>query len=168
MTLKLEVGKYYRTRDGGKVGPIEGKEPYVGTYIIEGYNESYGFAWFEDGRKNRDYESRSDLVAEWNDEPMDNHTEYKPWKDLTDIEKGALLLARHEGKEIEFYNPRGFRQWLTLEYANFKPSVAYRIKPEPVVENRNIYANCGDDRFIGTITYKDGKPDCNSIKMEEL
>jgi hypothetical protein len=57
------------------------------------------------------------------------------WRDMTPEEKGALLLAEHEGKVIEKYDCWGERwgisapvEWLSLD--------AYRVRPEP--ETRTI------------------------------
>lgn len=52
----------------------------------------------------------------------------KPWRDLTDAEKGALLLAHHEGKRIEvkhpFYDDWDYTRQLWAENG------IYRIAPE--------------------------------------
>lgn len=74
--LKIEAGKCYRTRVGGKVGPIapapnlwSNKYPW----IVEG-SPSRG-TWRENGRFLSDRETSSfDLVAEWVDEPVTPET----------------------------------------------------------------------------------------------
>lgn len=53
--MKLEVGKYYRTRDGRKVGPI--------------YSISPGSNWVRMGNHEPLYPA-NDLIAEWQDEPV--------------------------------------------------------------------------------------------------
>lgn len=70
--MKIEVGKYYKTRDGRKAGPIENRR--VG-------DKEYPFAWYySDGKGSRIYRSDGtnrfnsydDLVAEWVEEAPKN------------------------------------------------------------------------------------------------
>ncbi|UNY40268.1 hypothetical protein KLEP181_gp37 [Paracoccus phage vB_PmaP_KLEP18-1] len=75
MALKLEVGKFYRTRDGRKVGPMkenqELNDPWpfkieIGGRFWRAYNkdgEGTG-AYYPD-----DLDPASDLIAEWDDAP---------------------------------------------------------------------------------------------------
>ena len=91
----------------------------------------------------------------------------KLWRDMTPEEKGALLLAHHEGKVIE-YCFCGDSDWQPIASPSFTPTHAYRVKPEPVVETVALCWKKGLAMGqIGTIDLVDGKPDCNSIKMEE-
>lgn len=98
----------------------------------------------------------------------------KKWFEMTDAEKGALLLAHHEGRTIEFLC---FEEWSNTNRPKWQSCSAYRIKPDPVVEthiipiaaNGYVYdptRHTGDP--IYEITYRkiDGKPDFSSIKME--
>jgi hypothetical protein len=97
----------------------------------------------------------------------------KLWRDMTPEEKGALLLAKHEGKVIECYFLSGWVECNPEWYENF----AYRVRPEP---NRETVTYTWEEDVLavsslnmeGThrITFDliDGKPDCDSIKMEEL
>lgn len=106
--------------------------------------------------------------------------EPKLWRDMTAEEKGALLLAAHEGKVIEYWK-RGSGGWSN------KPSVwseheSYRIKPEPKVETVTQYwktnakgefvtmAKEHHNTATHAVTFNliDGKPDCASVKMEKL
>ena len=109
----------------------------------------------------------------------------KLWRDMTPEEKGALLLAHHEGKVIEYYD-HGVG-WVT-ERPIWDDYCAYRIKPEPkreTVEVKLCITSCGksfhmephflrghygDDDFYFTLTFDtiDGKPDPASIKIEKL
>lgn len=113
----------------------------------------------------------------------------KLWKDMTACEKGALLLAYHEGKTIEYHYltdknwneaKKGVRSnlgWIDNYY--------YRVKHVPVVTEVVRYGHvavdadyCGgfyyyhvkDYQHTHKITFNlvDGEPDCNSIKMEKL
>ncbi len=100
----------------------------------------------------------------------------KLWRDMTDAEKGALLLAHHEGKVIE---------WKCGDTCfGMKPSwvddIAYRVRPEPKVEVvRQGYKSNAKGQFVTThsvdyathvVTFNtiDGKPDTASIKMEVI
>lgn len=74
MTLQLEEGKFYLTRDGRKVGPVE-RSDLAGQQVGK-RGEAYPWHWddvtfTDDGRCAFDVTelSRDDLVAEWTDEP---------------------------------------------------------------------------------------------------
>ena len=153
MTLQIEAGKYYRTRDGRKVGPMweyaEG-----GFYAADGY----AVVWSERGQSNCPY--TPDIIAEWTDERA-SAPQPKLWRDMTPEEKGALLLAHHGGRTIERWvdESLGWKivppMWM-LEHA-------YRVSPEPKRETVVLYAG---DTTIGKIDLIDGKPDPDSIRME--
>ena len=95
----------------------------------------------------------------------------KIWRDMTPEEKGALLLAAHEGKEVQCHY--GVEGWCRRSFEVFAVGNAYRIKPEPKIETVTM---SGDDIRLGgfikghriTFITRDGKPDCASIKMDEL
>lgn len=64
--MKLEVGKYYRTRDGRKIGPLYEKWPDDEDGDTWGHVGG-GELWNHIGRH---WDSRkSDLIAEWTNEP---------------------------------------------------------------------------------------------------
>jgi hypothetical protein len=98
----------------------------------------------------------------------------KLWRDMTDAEKGALLLAKHEGKVIECYD--GYMWFETVTPRWYVPH-AYRIRPEPKVETVTVhYQKDGAtvmpvaNGYTHRITFNtiDGKPDTASIKMEAI
>jgi hypothetical protein len=75
-TLTIEAGRYYKTRDGRKVGPmvasptyIDRQYPFTVKHDID--NLYYGKAWRADGSfsVNKHEERDLDLIAEWVDEP---------------------------------------------------------------------------------------------------
>ncbi len=168
--MKIEEGKFYRTRDGEKVGPIL---PYDGDGFpfrcgIYSYN-SYG-GYYSRGTSPRD------LIAEWTDEPDTPKT----WGDMTDAEKVALLLDWNDNhaRNVQQWNGT---DWMGMQTGRFGRLTAYRIKPEPVVETVTIAGNgkeWREDAFFWPpiagqthrITFDtiDGKPDLASIKMEEV
>ena len=65
--MKLEVGKYYKTRDGRKVGPLKDWPDRIWKFKCgESYYKSDGHHEYDD------YDSHvheCDLIAEWTDEP---------------------------------------------------------------------------------------------------
>lgn len=63
--MELEVGKYYRTRDGRKVGPIE-----LGWFGDTGSSSGESW-WMGSGAKNKLHERDDDIIAEWVDKPSD-------------------------------------------------------------------------------------------------
>lgn len=157
--MKLEVGKYYKTRDGRKAGPIAKKLEWNPTYPFKGFIGGVELTWTEDGLLCTLGDSPYDLVEEWKDEP-------KLWKDMTDEEKGALLLAHHEGKIIEYYtkvNP----EWVKVYNPPWCDNYAYRVKPGAVIKSDSfgiVRNGCGYNITFITI---DGEPDCSSVRMSK-
>ena len=110
--------------------------------------------------------------------------EGKYWKDMTDAEKGALLLARINGATLQtkIYDS----VWLDKDFSNnkFHSDFVYRIKPDPVVKTvtlkGGVYEDCGymlemskdlkQSWYTHRITFDtvDGVPDCSTVKMEKL
>jgi hypothetical protein len=103
----------------------------------------------------------------------------KTWGEMTPEEKGALLLAHHEGKVIE--SKYSASLWVRIKTPAWHGSCAYRVKPEPKRETARLSGRVLTDRdwVFGTahglsdthrITFDtiDGEPVCGSIRMEEL
>lgn len=103
----------------------------------------------------------------------------KMWKDLTDTEKGALLLAYHEGKPIEWFYDEALMHGSSTDKGS-KPSwgdtCIYRIKPSPVIEekeeelwwdeeNTKFYWALGEKKFKLKYCLVDGKLDEDSVKV---
>ena len=102
------------------------------------------------------------------------------WRDMTPEEKGALLLAHHEKVDIQAFDVGVAGDWAKTWKPLFFDDIAYRIKPEPKVEvvtmdvanydqEWELYEHKGT-HATHRITFNtiDGKPDPESIKMEEL
>lgn len=84
--MKLEIGRYYRTRDGRKVGPVkvsdhgEGSEwPFSVPQEFVTYRQDGTHFYWGGCRPN-------DIIAEWTDEPQS-----KLYNSLTDEQKEAAL-----------------------------------------------------------------------------
>ena len=111
--------------------------------------------------------------------------EPKTWGQMTDEEKGALLLAKHEGKVIEWLDTKGASDnWMECpniclwdgEFDGI--GFAYRVKPEPVVETVVMYASdkmkgfglCRGPNSVHKLTFKkiDGEIDYKTAKMVKL
>ncbi len=93
----------------------------------------------------------------------------KLWRDMTDAEKGALLLAFHNDKKCLEIWRNG--KWVDCGYFMCDNNIAYRIRPEPKVEVVDVFWKRGETGYnhkIGTMNLIDGKPDCAPIKMEAI
>lgn len=65
MGLRIEAGKFYRTRDGRKVGPVVFR-----GFTLNGRSwEASGCHYQKSGRVYEGQESQLDIVAEWRDDP---------------------------------------------------------------------------------------------------
>lgn len=91
------------------------------------------------------------------------------WKDMTDAEKGALLLAHLEGKVIESYNET-FGIWCIAGEPKWRNDTAYRICMKPLPEREFVQLNWGYNSKVAThiISFEinDGKVLCETIRME--
>lgn len=61
--MQIEAGKFYRTRDGRKVGPMRDNCNTVFKW------RSGEQTWTDEGSFNHGWEANNDLIAEWTDEP---------------------------------------------------------------------------------------------------
>jgi hypothetical protein len=231
MTLKIEAGKYYRTRDGRKVGPMR-LTNLMSEYPWQDHNNRN---YTDIGQFSLDFHIHyRDLIAEWADAPAKGNNmktgtlkelNVKPgdvvecvvsryettnaikvgdrfvvradgwvsgpkhatgraadwrivsrapaapklWRDMTPEEKGALLLASHEGKVVE-YEAHGWHEAAAND-PGWYDDTAYRVKPEPVRETVTLWADCLDSvglQRVGTIDLIDGKPVPGSVKLDEI
>lgn len=101
----------------------------------------------------------------------------KTWGDMTDAEKGAMLLAWQRGGQLQYWDEDN-GQWEStdIEPVEFEAD-AYRIKPEPKRETVTSWwgdwgftlgnKSCRDTHRI-TFTTTNGEPDLDSIKMERI
>lgn len=85
--MKLEVGCYYRTRDGRRVGPMRNDAPYIEEVLTDGSK-----GWWNNGRYRDDGEDHElDLIAEWHDEPKQHGIGYTMTK--AEIERDCGLTG---------------------------------------------------------------------------
>lgn len=156
----LRVGDYAVRRDG-KVVKVDGFLPHTGYFTAEGWH------YFHSG-KHRYNDRDLDLIAKVTSPKVEDAP--KMWCDMTPEEKGALLLAKHEGKVIEVYSEAGSK-WAEDGRTKFYAWNAYRVKPEPKRESHNLFVYTRENDYlptpIGTIDYIDGKPDPESVKIGE-
>jgi len=160
-------GKYYRTEIGEKVGPLR--------RVPDGYSGGDWALWETDDATYelvgvlREHALTTDIVSEWAEKTP------KRWGDMTSEEKGALLLAHHEGKVIEV-RAENCDLWYIRENPNWSENGIFRIRHEPVVEVERVWWNghdfweCRENGETHVITFSvvDGEPDCASIRMEKL
>ena len=102
----------------------------------------------------------------------------KTWGEMTNAEKGALLLADHNGEEMECHVSGDVweSKWNGTRYYDCD---AYRVKPKPVIETVTVkgseyaasgwvFDECDRGRYAITFDTIDGEPDCASVKMEPI
>ena len=178
--MKLKEGKYYRTAEGRKVGPMLYENDIWRQDGCEQIWYGDGTVMAENGDESHDY-----IIAEWVDHcHVSDRSEFKPkpWRDMTPEEKGALLLAHHEGEVIVARLKEG--PWLLAENPSWQNDYTYRIRPpEPKRETVEVCGGVdrdyhGDPHFFHypeaaqthriTFDIVDGEPDCASIRMEKL
>ena len=69
--MKIEVGKYYKTRDGQKVGPMYSVSLYdENIRVLYADVDDVARAFYIDGGKRRFEGEVGDLIAEWTDGPV--------------------------------------------------------------------------------------------------
>jgi len=165
--IKPVEGKFYRTDNDEKVGPLR--------RVPDGYSGGDWALWETDDATYeligvpREHALTTEIVSEWAEKTP------KRWGDMTSEEKGALLLAHHEGKVIEV-RAENCDIWYIRENPNWSEDGIFRIRHEPIVELELVFWNghdfwdCHGNGETHRITFLtiDGEPDVNSIRMEKL
>lgn len=59
----------------------------------------------------------------------------KPFGELDRETKGALLLAAHEGEEIEYSGDGDGDSWTTVNRPGWRSKIIYRVKPAPLTKD---------------------------------
>jgi hypothetical protein len=121
--MKIEAGKYYRTRDGQKVGPMIDRCPK--PHELTRWKDKKGTCWHEDGRHLTAMGTPElDLIAEWTDAP-DLTAITTPFGLLDDATREAL---KAHGGPYQVYGPDGnWTSWPPGWHVN----CVYRVKPSP-------------------------------------
>jgi len=161
--MEIEIGRRYRTRNGRKAS-VNVKDTGHAWFPYSGHVEGSPGIWVY-WRKNGscllgDDPHPHDLIAEWSDTPT-------LWRDMTDAEKGALLLAHHEGKVIEVWVVDHHASWWGEKAVSYwRDDLAYRVRPEPKRETAYLWASFPDGiKAIGTIELLEGEPQKSSIRL---
>jgi hypothetical protein len=96
MVLKLETGKFYKTRDGQKVGPMLFRRD-CDDYAVDGFEGPYGNAWWSENgiRGGMGDIHDGDIVAEWKESPVRTVTR----KEIASGTYGRLYVAKQGGTE---------------------------------------------------------------------
>jgi len=125
--MKIEAGKYYRTRDGRKVGPMIYRNPQ--PWDLTAWRDAGGKCWHDDGRHFTKMGTPNlDIIAEWR-EPMDLTAITTPYG-LLDAETKAALRAH--GGTLEYANTN--TDWEFFPLAGrpcWTRGNVYRVKPQP-------------------------------------
>lgn len=152
--MKLEAGKFYRARNGEKIGPME-PEGDGDFRAIHPVKNCIAF-WHRDGMRIY-HDPYCDLIAEWEDTPA----KPKTWREMTDEEKGALLLDWNDNhaRNVQQWNGS---EWVGMMTGRFGKSVAYRIKPK--VERVTLCSDSGTRRLTFDLT--DGKPPTGEFRND--
>ena len=109
-------------------------------------------------------------------------SDFKTWGEMTSDEKGALLLADHEGRDIEGFDLKSW-SWCLVN-PEWDEDGIYRVKTAPKIETVTLHGwgtlqqwlRDGDltvvsdshGKYAITFNTIDGEPDCTSIRMKKL
>ncbi|TIL38562.1 hypothetical protein [Mesorhizobium sp.] len=112
-TLRIEAGKFYKTRDGRKVGPVKHYDHFTDGYA---YEAEFGL-WVNACGKNQGSAHGNDLIAEWQDAPVVAEAKFKvgdrvgctnnKWTTYVvkalDGDKVSVAGLREDGSEIHTF-----------------------------------------------------------------
>ena len=143
--LQIKAGKYYRTRDGRKVGPMI-REP-DGNYMANHPDGRGTASWMRDGIRYGGGEPKADLIAEWRDDrPTHIITHEGRTFDLTALEAPFGLLPEPVQKALDAW-PHGVEMMTysgkMIEYnlpdMKGKRGAVWRAKPAPAETRVECY-----------------------------
>lgn len=131
-----EMTQEYKTLRELDVKPWDVVECVGKVNESDPYNDLIGVQYFHDGKVMRRKCYWGDGFVNLNEPdlyfrivsraPCDDIP--KLWRDMTDVEKGALLLAHHKGKAIEAWDGD---EWLHADCPSWSYDTQYRVRPEP-------------------------------------
>jgi hypothetical protein len=164
--MKLEVGKTYVLFNGEVRKCTRFSEATDDDIFFSQYGRFVlGVMYYhEDGTFADGCPNGLDVSHEYKEETT---VEYKTFGEMTDEEKGALLLAQYEGKTIEILSALG--NWVSRVYEDscFSKSNAYRVKVEPVITTASRDISADDGWYSVSYTLVDGVPDCSTVTMDK-
>jgi hypothetical protein len=134
--LKIEAGKYYRTRDGRKVGPMVEERPRWSSWpwdVKNGQGNLETMLWKDDGMA--DETPDADLIAEWQDaQPAHIITHEGRTYNLTALETPFGLLPDPVQVALKAW-PHGHQRYASQAWIDDNDgmfsAVTYRAKPAP-------------------------------------
>ena len=135
--MKIEEGKFYRTRDGQKVGPMTRETE--NSHRIKGFHwiDARDWAWTDEGRFSVSLSSNpSDLIAEWPDDPNTFIHSDGRTVDLTAITTPPGLLDEETKTALKEHGGP-YEWWTGSSWASadsLSNEFAHRVKPAPKVE----------------------------------
>jgi len=145
----------------------------IATIRDDGSAKIKGCSGIFDPRLDEAFSRKFRLISRASDAPT-------LWRDMTDAEKGALLLAAHEGKVVEVWVVDHHASWWGEKAVSYwRDHLAYRVRPEPKLETVTLHGSCKwnwsfVDGKNGIPTHRitfdtlDGEPVCDSIRMEPV
>ena len=140
MTLKIDAGKFYRTRDGRKVGPMRIYEVEDETFDVFDDGDHWGLNGLHaEGDPDFGHDPCQDLIAEWTDATAIDLTAITTPFGLLDEATQAALKAHGGPYEAYFY-----RGWGACE-PGFTTSTAYRVATTYTPDD--VPWDAVDDRF---------------------
>ena len=169
MNLQIEAGKYYRSRDGRKVGPMQESGVDEWPWIVE---VGDGRCWHNDGSEVAHTKS-GDLIAEWQeDQPAHIITHEGRDYDLTALEAPFGLLPEPVQEALKAW-PHGVVWydgiWCKCRGRYYADAFVYRAKPAPAETRVQCYrGEYGKAKEHGTcIKNPDGSIDWQSWRDAE-
>lgn len=150
--MEIQVGHCYRLRNGTITAPLQ-ETRWPGILKDDKSGKIFNTC---DGTHGDESMLHSYVT---NDNRFDCVEDVSPkkWKHLSDIEKGQLLLAEHEGADIQILEASDWAP--KCIHTKFLDNCCYRIKPVPCVH----FITSG--KYLFSFSSVDGKVDCKSVAM---
>jgi hypothetical protein len=165
--MKLEVGKTYVLFNGEVKECTRFCTAKEDTDFFSHYGRFIlGMVYYhEDGTFAKGCPNDLDVSHEYKEETT---VEYKTFSEMTDEEKGALLLAEYKGKIVEL-SSHAVGGWKDRVHGGrYHLNKKYRVKAEPVITTASRYLDSvGGERYSVSYTLVDGVPDCSTVTMDK-
>ena len=163
--LQIEAGKYYRTRDGRKVGPMVCG--LYGDFVARHPDFAGTVSWKHDGVRYGVREPEADLIAEWQDQPAHIITHNGREYDLTALETPFGLLPKPVQEALMDW-PHGYERYVSSlvggvwrDFDNYSPpSAAFVVRAKPAPKETRVECYRGEQGVIheyGTCIKRNGE-----------